>query len=45
MSKREEILERYPEDVFVFAEGFDEAIIGVEDDKVIIYNEKYIYTL
>lgn len=36
MSKRKEIIERYPEDVFVFADGFDEAIIGVEDDKMII---------
>jgi hypothetical protein len=36
MTKREQILEKYPEDNFVFADGLDEAIIGVDDDNMLI---------
>lgn len=36
---KKKILERYPEEVFLFADGFDDAIIGIEDkSKRIIYS-------
>ena len=28
---REKILDRYPDEVFLFADGFDEAILGVDE--------------
>jgi hypothetical protein len=35
----EEIIERYPEEEFLKADGFDEAIIGVEPNSMrLIYN-------
>lgn len=41
MNKREIIIEKYPEDEFSFADGFDDAILGVDDDKmVIVYSSK-----
>ena len=36
MNKKELILEKYPEDEFVFADGFDEAIIGVDDESMVV---------
>tara|TARA_B100001758_G_C18415468_1_gene619171 strand:- start:2471 stop:2821 length:351 start_codon:yes stop_codon:yes gene_type:complete len=41
MRKREQIVELYPEETFLFADGFDEAIIGVDSKNlVIIYDEE-----
>jgi hypothetical protein len=33
-SKLDQILELYPDDTFVIADGFDDAIIGVDDNNV-----------
>lgn len=38
-SKLEQILELYPDDTFVIADGFDDAIIGVDDNNLkIVYD-------
>jgi hypothetical protein len=38
-SKLEQILELYPEDTFMVADGFDDAIIGVDDNNLkIVYD-------
>jgi hypothetical protein len=38
-SKLDQILELYPDDTFVIADGFDDAIIGVDDNNLkIVYN-------
>ena len=38
----DEILERYPEEEFLKADGFDEAIIGVEENSMrLIYSVKF----
>jgi len=35
------IFEKYPDEIFNFSEGFDDAILGVDDDKmVIVYSTK-----
>lgn len=39
--KLEIIYDKYPDELFVVADGFEEAILGVEDDKmVIVYSTK-----
>ena len=41
MKKREQIVELYPDETFLFADGFDEAIIGVDSKNLIlIYDEE-----
>ena len=38
-SKLDQILELYPDDTFGIADGFDDAIIGVDDNNLkIVYN-------
>jgi len=38
-SKLEQILELYPDDTFMVADGFDDAIIGVDDNNLkIVYD-------
>lgn len=38
-SKLQQILELYPDDTFVIADGFDDAIIGVDDNNLkIVYD-------
>lgn len=38
-SKLKQILELYPDDTFVIADGFDDAIIGVDDNNLkIVYD-------
>jgi hypothetical protein len=38
-SKLQKILELYPDDTFVIADGFDDAIIGVDDNNLkIVYD-------
>jgi hypothetical protein len=38
-SKLDQILELYPDDTFVIADGFDDAIIGVDDNNLkIVYD-------
>lgn len=38
-SKLNQILELYPDDTFTIADGFDDAIIGVDDNNLkIVYN-------
>lgn len=38
-SKLEQILELYPDDTFKIADGFDDAIIGVDDNNLkIVYD-------
>ena len=38
-SKLKKILELYPDDTFVIADGFDDAIIGVDDNNLkIVYD-------
>lgn len=39
MTKLEEILESYPEEEFLKADGFDNAIVGVE-----IYSNRLVYS-
>ena len=43
-SKLDQILELYPDDTFMIADGFDDAIIGVDDNNLkIVYDiEKVI---
>ena len=39
MSNIDKIIEAYPDDTFVIADGFDDAIIGVDEDKLkIVYD-------
>lgn len=38
MSIRENILEQYPDEEFLFADGFDDAIIGVSSNFIIVYS-------
>jgi hypothetical protein len=39
MNKKEAILKKYPDEEFIFPDGFDNAIIGVdEDNNVIVYS-------
>jgi hypothetical protein len=47
MNKREKLIELYPESKFSFADGFDDAILGVEEDtdKVIYSVEKCLLIL
>ncbi len=40
MNKREKINELYPESNFSFADGFDDAILGVDED-----NDKLVYSV
>jgi len=41
MSKRQEILKKFPDETFTFADGLDNAIIGVDyDNRGIIYSMK-----
>lgn len=43
MNKREFIIEKIPEEVFIFADGFDDAIIGIcEVTNRIIYSKQRI---
>jgi hypothetical protein len=38
-SKLDQILELYPDDTFIIADGFDDAIIGVDDNNLkIVYD-------
>ena len=40
MGKQEQIFEQYPDDYFVFAEGYEEAIIGVQEPSLkVVYDE------
>lgn len=39
MTIREELIETYPEDTFLFADGFDEAIIGVDKNMIVCYDQ------
>lgn len=41
MSKREELLDLYPDEEFLFADGYDDAIIGVWDG-VVVYDMGHI---
>jgi hypothetical protein len=39
ISKIDQIIELYPDDTFIIADGFDEAIIGVDDNNLkIVYD-------
>lgn len=40
-SKLEQILELYPDDTFKIADGFDDAIIGVDDNNLKIVYDIY----
>jgi hypothetical protein len=43
MNKKEYIIEYYPDETFMFADGFDDAIIGIcERTNVIIYSTKKV---
>jgi hypothetical protein len=43
MNKKEHILEYYPDETYMFADGFDDAIIGIcERTNVIIYSTKRV---
>lgn len=40
------IYDKYPDEVFVSADGFDDAILGVDDDKMIlIYSTKKVLNI
>lgn len=40
MGKQEQIFEHYPDDYFVFADGYEEAIIGIEEPSMkVVYDE------
>ena len=40
------IYDKYPEEEFVSADGFDDAIIGVDDDRmIIVYSTKKILSI
>lgn len=42
----ESIYDRYPEEEFLIADGFNAAIIGVEDDRmVIVYSTKKVISI
>lgn len=45
MTKREELLELYPDEEFLFADGYDDAIIGVADGVVVYDMGHIIWTL
>lgn len=46
MTKVQELLERFPDHDFVFADGFDSAIIGVEVNTMrVIYNHDKILSI
>lgn len=39
MNKKEEILEKYPDEEIWFADGFDNAILGIESDSMrVVYS-------
>ena len=39
MSVREELIDRYPEESFLLADGFDDAILGVDENSMrVIYS-------
>ena len=40
MSILEQIKEKYPDEEFLLADGFDEAIIGVDKDLIICYDQE-----
>ena len=35
---KEKILAAYPEEEFLFADGFDEAILGVNQEMIVVYS-------
>lgn len=40
MGKQEDVFEHYPEEYFVFADGYEDAIIGVEENSLkVIYDQ------
>jgi len=39
MSIREEITEAYPDETFLFADGFDDAIIGIDSKFLVCYDQ------
>lgn len=40
MGKQEELFETYPEEYFVFADGYEEAIIGIQHPSMkVVYDE------
>jgi len=42
----ESIYDRYPDDTFVLADGFDEAILGIDDNKmIIVYSTKKVISI
>ena len=38
MKTREKLLDYYPESEFLFADGFDDAIIGITDNDIVVYS-------
>lgn len=42
MDKRELLLQEYPETEFLFIKGFDDAIVGIDDNFRVIYSEEKI---
>lgn len=45
MFNRQEFLEMYPDQTFMFADGFDEAILGVYNDRLVYSRTKCIEIL
>ena len=39
MTIKEKIIETYPDEEFLFADGFDDAIIGIDSKFIICYNQ------
>tara|TARA_B100000131_G_scaffold280786_1_gene286958 strand:- start:9 stop:431 length:423 start_codon:yes stop_codon:yes gene_type:complete len=39
MNIRKNIIDKYPEETFLFADGFDEAIIGIDSKFIVCYDQ------